>query len=177
MEDILVPLGFFTLVFGFPLVRRELIHRHTMERLKLQHGQPQLTAPMPFPQNEDAAALALRLPEPHRLYALALLCRLHDAQNTSLDARVTFLVHQARQEYLPATLRSYLNLTPASAEHLRQQGHTPETLLQEQLELISQGVSAALRNDQTAAHQALSQGNFLKEVFSSSSLQTVPVRH
>ena len=119
MEDILVPLGFFTLVFGFPLVRRELIHRHTIERLRLQHGPPEAveTAPQPLP--DDAAALALRLPEPHRLYALALLCRLQDAQGASVDARGSFLIRQARFEYLPATLGSYLNVTPAAHAQLR----------------------------------------------------------
>lgn len=165
MEDILVPLGFFTLVFGFPLVRRELIHRHTIERLRLQHRPPEAveTAPQPLP--DDAAALALRLPEPHRLYALALLCRLQDAQGASVDARGSFLIRQARFEYLPATLGSYLNVTPAAHAQLRAQGHDPELLLREQLELISRGVEDALRRDHQAAQNVLTQGAFLREVF------------
>ena len=169
MEDILVPLGFFTLVFGFPLVRRELIHRHTIERLRLQHAAPpvpeRLSGTEGSPLPDDAAALALRLPEPHRLYALALLCRLQDAQGASVDARGSFLIRQARFEYLPATLGSYLNVTPAAHAQLRAQGHDPELLLREQLELISRGVEDALRRDHQAAQNVLTQGAFLREVF------------
>lgn len=169
MEEVLVPLGFFGMVFGFPLLRRELIHRHTMEKLRLQHAAPpvpeRLSGTEGPPLPEDAAALALRLPEPHRLYALALLCRLQDTQGTKLDARAAFLIKQARFEYLPATLRSYLRVTPAAQAQLRAQGHDPEGLLREQLELISRGVDDALRQDHHAAQNVLTQGAFLREVF------------
>lgn len=165
MEEVLVPLGFFSLVFGFPLVRRELIHRHTMQKLRLQHGTPEPVKNAPQLLPDDAAALALRLPEPHRLYALALLCRLQDAQGTDLDAKSSFLIRQARFEYLPSTLRSYLNVTPAAHAQLRVQGHDPEGLLREQLELISRGVEDALRRDHHAAQNVLTQGAFLREVF------------
>lgn len=165
MEEVLVPLGFFSLVFGFPLLRRELIHRHTMEKLRLQHGTPQRNEAPAQPLPDDAAALALRLPEPHRLFALALLCRLQDVQDTNLDTRASFLIRQARFEYLPATLRSYLKVTPAAQAQLRAQGHDPESLLREQLELISRGVGDALRRDHVAAQSVLTQGAFLREVF------------
>lgn len=165
MEDILVPLGFFAMIFGFPLVRREMIHRHTMERLKLQHGttEPLDTAPQPLA--DDAAALALRLPEPHRLYALALLCRLQDLDTAALDGRTAYLIHQSRHEYLPQTLRAYLNLTPAASAHLHATGQNPEQNLREQLELINSGLDAALGQDQQTARQVLTQGAFLREVF------------
>ncbi|MFC6748049.1 hypothetical protein [Deinococcus aquaticus] len=69
-------------MFGFPLARRAMIHRHRLELLRAQqapaHGTSAPDGPQDSSQN-DAPALALRLPEPHRLYALALLCRLQDA--------------------------------------------------------------------------------------------------
>lgn len=165
MEDILVPLGFFAFAFGFPLVRRELIHRHTMEKLRLQHAASAPLPGSPLPQEEEATALALRLPEPHRLYALALLCRLQDLQGSELEAKAAYLVKQARFEYLPATLRSYLSMTPAAHQALLRQGHDPERLLREQLELVSRGIDEALQRDHQAAQNVLTQGVFLRDVF------------
>lgn len=165
VEDILVPLGFFACVFGFPLLRREMIHRHTMQRLQLEHGAVRPETPQPLPGIDDAPALALRLPEPHRLYALALLCRLQDAEAAQLDAHTTYLLRQARQEYLPQTLRAYLNVTPAVRANLAAQGHDAESMLREQLETLGRGIDDALRNDRVAAGKLLTQGAFLREVF------------
>ena len=169
MEDVLVPLFFFGSVVGFPLLRRQMIHRHRLELLREQaargpadHEGPQ--GPLP----EPAAELALRLPEPHRLYALALLCRLQDTlagEHAALDARSLFLVTQARHDYLPATLHAYLDLTPAARARLDARGQPAETLLREQLELISAGVGEALRLDHAAADRLLTQGHFLQERF------------
>ena len=162
-----MPLGFFAIVFGFPLIRREMNHRHRMERLReeraLQAAPP--ASEQAAPGVDDAPALALRLPEPHRLYALALLCRLEDAPLTRLDTRARYLVTQARRQDLPATLRGYLNLTPAARQHLAAQGQVPEALLREQLELISRGVEEAVRQDAAAADQLLTQGHYLRQKF------------
>ncbi|GHF29981.1 hypothetical protein HNQ07_000788 [Deinococcus metalli] len=164
-EATLVPLLFFGSVFAFPLVRRQLIHRHEMERLAALR--PALPAPESAapPAADDAPALALRLPEPHRQYALALLCRLQDAPYDRLDPQAQFLLRQARLDYLPATLRAYLHLTPAGRQQLLARGYSPEAHLQEQLETIARGVTAALGLDQTAAQHLLTQGRFLKDRF------------
>lgn len=173
MEDIIMSLGFFAIVFGFPLVRREMKHRHQMERLReeraLQAAQPAPEQPAPEQPGQahsgDASALALRIPEPHRLYALALLCRLEDAPLAGLDARARYLLAQVRSEELPATLRAYLNLTPAARQQLSAQGQSPEELLREQLELMSQGVEEALGRDSAAADRMLAQGHYLRQKF------------
>ncbi len=172
MEHVLVPLGFFALVFGAPLLRREMQHRHLLEKLRLEHTLAQAAPTGAQSTPDDASALALRLPEPHRLYALALLCRLHDADTASLDARSAFIVRQARSDYLPGTLRAYLNLSAPARAQLQAQGHNPETTLQEQLELISRGVDEALRQDYAAAQRVLTQGAFLRQVFADEPVPT-----
>ena len=166
-EATLVPLMFFGSIFAFPLVRRQLIHRHDIERLHALR--PALTPPLPdapLPGTaDDTPALALRLPEPHRQYALALLCRLQDAPYDQLDVQAQFVLRQARLDYLPTSLRAYLTLTPAARAHLHARGHSPESHLQEQLETIAQGVSAVLGQDQTAGQRMLTQGAFLRDRF------------
>ena len=174
MEDILVPLFFFASVFGFQLARRAMIHRHRLELLRAQqapaHGTSAPDGPQDSPQN-DAPALALRLPEPHRLYALALLCRLQDAPPAQ-EPQVRALLGQIRFEYLPDTLRSYLNLTPAAREQLRAGGRDPEGLLREQLEHLSRGVDGTLRQDHGSASRLLTQGHYLRDRFEPSPLDT-----
>ncbi|CAM3232997.1 hypothetical protein DESA109040_04155 [Deinococcus saxicola] len=167
MEEVLVPLFFFGSLFAFPLLRRQMIHRHRLEILR----QPVAAAPAsPFVAGQCAAELALRLPEPHRLYALALLCRLQDVsahapEQQPLDAHSDYLIRQARSEYLPATLRAYLNLTPAARIQLNGRGQNAEELLREQLELISSGVAGALGQNHAPADRMLTQGHFLGERF------------
>ncbi|MFN4250577.1 hypothetical protein [Deinococcus sp.] len=170
MEDILVPLFFFASVFGFPLARRAMIHRHNLELLRARSG-PAEGAAAPGTPPDDAPALALRLPEPHRLYALALLCRLQDTPAT-LEPHTRATLGQIRREYLPDTLRSYLNLTPAAREQLRAGGRDPEGLLREQLEHLSRGVDGALRQDHGSASRLLTQGHYLRDRFEASTLDT-----
>lgn len=165
MEDVLVPLMFFAALFGFPLARRAMIHRHAMERLRAPALPDPALPEVEAPAGDPAPALALRLPEPHRLYALALLCRLEDAPLHDLDPQSAYLVRQARAEYLPDTLRAYLNLTPGARAELRAGGRDPEVLLHSQLELVAQGVEDALRRDPVSAARLLTQGHFLGEVF------------
>lgn len=163
MEDTLVPLFFFGAVFGFPLARRAMIHRHRLELLRAQQT-PAPATPGPDGPPDDAPGLALRLPEPHRLYTLALLCRLQDAPAT-LEPHTRATLGQIRREYLPDTLRSYLNLTPAAREQLRAGGRDPERLLREQLEHLSRGVDGALRQDHGSASRLLTQGHYLRDRF------------
>ncbi len=167
MEEVLVPLFFFGSLFAFPLLRRQMIHRHRLELLHLEVlRQQEAAAPAPPPVSmECAAELALRLPEPHRLYALALLCRLQDTPAGELDAHSAYLIRQARSDYLPATLRAYLNLTPAARTRLNERSQNAEELLREQLELISGGVAGAPGQNHAPADRMLTQGHFLGERF------------
>nr|WP_255673363.1 hypothetical protein [Deinococcus sp. 14RED07] len=166
----MVPLFFFASVFSFPLARRAMIHRHNLELLRARSG-PAEDAAAPGTPPDDAPALALRLPEPHRLYALALLCRLQDAPAT-LEPHTRATLGQIRREYLPDTLRSYLNLTPAAREQLRAGGRDPEGLLREQLKHLSRGVDGALRQDHGSASRLLTQGHYLRDRFEASTLDT-----
>lgn len=168
MEEVLVPLFFFGSLFAFPLLRRQMIHRHRLELLRQQEAAPPAS---PSIAVECAAELALRLPEPHRLYALALLCRLQDTQAESLDAHSAYLIRQARNEYLPTTLRAYLSLTPAARTRLNERGQDAEELLREQLELISGGVAGALAQHHAPADRMLTQGHFLGERFEASAVR------
>ncbi|QFP76162.1 hypothetical protein [Deinococcus sp. AJ005] len=164
MEEVLVPLFFFGSLFAFPLLRRQMIHRHRLELLRLdvlETTTPDTSPPAP----DSAAELALRLPEPHRLYALALLCRLQDTPAEELDPHSAYLIRQARNEYLPATLRAYLNLTPTARTRLNERGQDAEELLREQLKLISDGVAGALAQHHAPADRMLTQGHFLGERF------------
>lgn len=108
----------------------------------------------------------LRLPEPARTRAWALMCTVHDAlRSEPADARAAFLLRQTLTDYLPDTVRAFLHLTPAARAQLEAQGQPPETLLLEQLSLIEGGVAEALRHDHAAADQLLTQGRFLRERF------------
>lgn len=110
----------------------------------------------------------MRLPEPARAQAWALLCRVHDAlRDGPGDARSTFLLQQTRDQYLPDTVGAFLTLTPAARAQLERQGQVPETLLTEQLALMEGGVAEVLRHDHAAADRLLTQGRFLRERFGS----------
>ena len=135
------------------------------EKRLLAEAQRPVALPAPAPADPHAApVLALRLPEPQRGLALALLAQLADAP-ASLDARSRFLIAQTQNEYLPETLRAYLDLKDGARRQLLTQGMNPETLLTEQLALMRQGVEGALRLDHEAADRVLTQGRFLRERF------------
>ncbi|MBZ9749257.1 hypothetical protein K7W42_00110 [Deinococcus sp. HMF7604] len=115
--------------------------------------------------------LALRLPEPARARAWALLCGVRDALATGeTDPRSRYLLTQTQERYLPDTLHAYLALTPEAQATLRQQGQPAEVLLAEQLTLLEDGVREALRRDHAAADRLLTQGRFLRERFGAGEL-------
>ncbi|WP_181392076.1 hypothetical protein [Deinococcus irradiatisoli] len=135
------------------------------EKRVLAEAQKPQALPAPEPSDPYAApVLALKLPEPQRQQALALLCQLQDAPST-LDARSMYLVRQTQADYLPQTLRAYLDLTDGARARLAAQGMDAQTLLGEQLTLMVQGVQEALRLDHAAADRMLTQGRFLRERF------------
>jgi hypothetical protein len=143
--------------------KRALVEAQNALQLETSKPAP-LPAPAPLADPNAAPVLALRLPEPLRRKALALLVQIQDAPGT-LDARSAYLVKQTAGDYLPQTLKAYLDLTPGARQRLAAQGMDPETLTAEQLDLMSQGVSEALRLDHAAADRLLTQGRFLRERF------------
>ncbi|WP_019585602.1 hypothetical protein [Deinococcus apachensis] len=169
MEAVFIIVAVFGSIFGGVMGIIHVSGRHKVQVLRekrlLAEAQRPLPLPAPAPADPNAApVLALRLPEPQRSMALALLSQLADAP-TSLDARSSYLLRQAQAEYLPETLRAYLELKDGARQQLNAQGLNPETLLTEQLELIRQGVEDALRLDHVAADRVLTQGRFLRERF------------
>lgn len=142
--------------------------------------------PLPPPPADPNAApvLALKLPPAQRQQVWDILCTLADAPG-ELPARERFTLEQAASDYLPETLRSYLNLSDADRQRLRAQGMTPEGLLSEQLQLIAEGVREALSHDHARADRLLTQGRFLRERFGGGErlmpelkeAEPVPVRH
>lgn len=169
MEEALTTLAMFGSIFGGVALMTYVSGRQKIallreKRLYAEAQRPALP-PAPAPADPHAApVLALRLPEPQRTRALRLLCQLADAP-ADLDPRSAYLVRQTQAEYLPATLRAYLDLGGGARQRLLAQGLTPETLLTEQLGLIEQGLEDALRLDHAAADRVLTQGRFLRERF------------
>ena len=148
--------------------KRALIEAQNAAQLEANRPAP-LPAPTPLADPNAAPVLALKLPEPLRSKALSLLVQIQDAQIQdapgTLDARSAYLVRQTAGDYLPQTLRAYLDLTPGARSRLAAQGMDPETLAAEQLDLMAAGVSEALRLDHAAADRLLTQGRFLRERF------------
>ncbi|WP_293910152.1 hypothetical protein [Deinococcus sp.] len=143
--------------------KRALIEAQNAAQLEANRPAP-LPAPAPLADPNAAPVLALKLPEPLRSKALALLVQIQDAPGT-LDARSAYLVRQTAGDYLPQTLKAYLDLTPGARSRLSAQGMDPDTLAAEQLDLMAAGVSEALRLDHAAADRLLTQGRFLRERF------------
>ncbi|UBV43867.1 hypothetical protein LAJ19_06535 [Deinococcus taeanensis] len=130
-------------------------------------AQPPPVAPAQTPEST-----VLRLPEPARARAWALMCQVHDAlQQPGLDPRSSWLLTQTRDAYLPDTVEAYLSLTPASRALLERQGQPAEALLGEQLTLMEGGLREVLRHDHAAADRLLTQGRFLRERFGADELR------
>lgn len=173
MIAVLIVLVVFGSIFGGSALITFIAGQNKLRLLQEQRAIAELEAaakrpaplPAPVPSDPHAApVLALRLPEPQRSQALALLCQLQDAPK-SLDARSSYLVRQTQADYLPQTLSAFLDLTDGARRRLAAEGMDAQTLLAEQLDLIEQGVYEALRLDHAAADRMLTQGRFLRERF------------
>lgn len=173
MEDAFTTLAMFGSIFGGVTLMTYVSGKHKVQIMRekrlLAEAQRETQRPAALPASAPAdpnaaPVLALRLPEPQRSRALRLLCKLQDAP-ADLDARSLYLIRQTQADYLPATLRAYLDLNDGGRQRLAAQGMPAETLLSEQLGLIEQGLDDALRLDHAAADRVLTQGRFLRERF------------
>jgi hypothetical protein len=89
----------------------------------------------------------------------------------ALDVYAVVQVNGIVNDYLPTTLRAYLNLDPAVTEQPGPSGRTPRSALREQLESLN-GAAGELY-DAARAHDVdalFTQGNFLKTKFTRSDL-------
>lgn len=139
------------------------------------------SAPAPLPASPPAArlpspaspsadvpeSLILRLPEPERTRAWALLCLLTDSlrDRAAHSPEALYLLTQTLESYLPDSLRAYLDLTPGARQTLSSQGQRAEDVLREHLDLMEGGVREALRQDTRAADRLLTQTHFLQQRF------------
>lgn len=88
-----------------------------------------------------------------------------------LDVYAVVSINGIVGDYLPTTLRTYLNLDPAVTERPGPSGRTPREALREQVEAL--GLAADELLQATQAHDAdrlFSQGNFLRTKFTRSDL-------
>jgi vacuolar-type H+-ATPase subunit F/Vma7 len=88
-----------------------------------------------------------------------------------LDVYAVVSINGIVGDYLPTTLRTYLNLDPAVTERPGPSGRTPREALREQVESLAQAARELLQA--TQAHDAdrlFSQGNFLRTKFTRSDL-------
>lgn len=182
MIPVLIVLVVFGSIFGGSALITSIAGQNKLRILQEKRAIAELEAgakrpaPLPAPTPADphaAPVLALKLPEPQRSQALALLCQIQDAP-AALDARSTYLVKQTQADYLPQTLRAYLDLTDGARQRLAAQGMDAQTLLSEQLDLMDRGVHEALRLDHAAADRMLTQGRFLRERFQGASELSLP---
>jgi hypothetical protein len=89
----------------------------------------------------------------------------------ALDVYAVVQINGIVDDYLPTTLRAYLNLDPSMTERSGPSGRTPRAALREQLESLSGAAQELL--DATRAHDVdalFTQGNFLKTKFTRSDL-------
>ena len=89
----------------------------------------------------------------------------------ALDVYAVVQINGIVGDYLPTTLRAYLNLDPAVTERPGPSGRTPRAALREQL--VSLDAAAAELYSAARAHDVdalFSQGNFLRTKFTRSDL-------
>ena len=88
-----------------------------------------------------------------------------------LDIYAIVSINGIVDDYLPTTLRAYLNLDPHLTERVGPSGRTPRAALREQLDALATGAADLLEAAQAHDVDALStQGNFLQTKFSRSDL-------
>jgi len=89
----------------------------------------------------------------------------------ALDVYAVVQINGIVDDYLPTTLRAYLNLDPTAVDQAGPSGRTPRAALREQLESLSAAAQELL--DASRAHDVdalFTQGNFLKTKFTRSDL-------
>jgi hypothetical protein len=93
------------------------------------------------------------------------------SQERELDVYAVVSINGIVSDYLPTTLRTYLNLDPSVTERPGPSGRTPREALGEQVESLALAADELFQA--TQAHDAdrlFSQGNFLRTKFTRSDL-------
>jgi hypothetical protein len=93
------------------------------------------------------------------------------SNDRALDVYAVVQVNGIVGDYLPTTLRTYLNLEPSLTERVGPSGRTPRAALREQLEALRGAATELL--DAATSHDVdalFAQGNFLKTKFTRSDL-------
>jgi hypothetical protein len=89
----------------------------------------------------------------------------------ALDVYAVVQINGMVDDYLPTTLRAYLNLDPSVTEQPGPSGRSPRAALREQLESLSAAAQEMLDATRSQDVDALfTQGNFLKTKFTRSDL-------
>jgi hypothetical protein len=93
------------------------------------------------------------------------------AADRELDIYAVVSINGILADYLPTTLRTYLQLDPGLTEQIGPSGRTPQAALREQLDALWDAADDLLRATQAHDVDALStQGNFLRTKFTRSDL-------
>lgn len=93
------------------------------------------------------------------------------SEERALDVRAVLSIKGILTDYLPSTLRSYLNIDPALTEQPRRDGRTPRQLLLEQVNSLWAAADDLLTATRARDVDALTtQGNFLRTKFTRSDL-------
>jgi excinuclease UvrABC helicase subunit UvrB len=88
-----------------------------------------------------------------------------------LDVYAVVSINGIVGDYLPTTLRTYLNLDPALTERPGPSGRTPRTALREQVDALASAAAELLHATQEHDVDSLfTQGNFLRTKFTRSDL-------
>lgn len=93
------------------------------------------------------------------------------SDDRDLDVYAVVQINGIVGDYLPTTLRAYLNLDPELTERVGPSGRTPRAALREQLDALRSAADDMLRATQEHDVDALfSQGSFLRTKFTGSDL-------
>jgi hypothetical protein len=88
-----------------------------------------------------------------------------------LDVYALVSINGIVDDYLPTTLRTYLNLDPSLTERVGPSGRTPRAALREQIDALALAAGELLHATQSHDVDALfTQGNFLRTKFTRSDL-------
>jgi predicted oxidoreductase len=93
------------------------------------------------------------------------------SNDRDLDVYAVVQINGIVGDYLPTTLRTYLNLDPGLTERVGSSGRTPRAALREQLDSLRSAAEELLNATQAHDVDALfTQGNFLQTKFTRSDL-------